>query len=67
MSVNVWQASLSSRGAILRTALFALALASLAYAVVTAPKVGIDLKFFQTGAQEWADGTFQIGAGVVGV
>ena len=67
LSVNVWQASLSSRGAIVRTALFALALASLAYAVVTAPRVGIDLKFFQTGAQEWADGTFQIGAGVVGV
>jgi len=51
----------------MRTSLFAVALASLAYAVVTAPKVGIDLKFFQTGAQEWADGIFQIGAGVVGV
>jgi hypothetical protein len=62
---------LPSRGAIIRTFcltfLFALALASLTYAVVTAPGVGIDLKFFQTGAREWADGTFQIGAGVVGV
>lgn len=58
---------LPSRGAMMRTLLFAIALASLAYAVVTAPKVGIDLRFFQTGAREWADGVFQIGAGVVGV
>lgn len=60
-----------ARGAGLRnlwqTLLFALALVSLAYAVITAPAVGIDLKFFQTGAREWADGSFQIGAGVVGV
>jgi hypothetical protein len=67
LSVNVWQASLSSRGAILRTALVALALASLAYAVLTAPKVGIDLRFFQEGAREWVDGVFQIGEGVIGV
>jgi len=62
---------LHMRGAISRrfgrAFLFALALASLAYAVVTAPRVGIDLRFFQTGAREWADGIFQIGAGVVGV
>lgn len=51
----------------MRGVLYALALTSLAYAVVTAPKVGIDLRFFQTGAREWADGVFQIGAGVVGV
>jgi hypothetical protein len=61
------QATEPSRGAMMQTLLFALALASLAYAVVTAPTVGIDLKFFQTGAREWADGIFQIGAGVVGV
>src|SRR5947207_6009491 len=47
--------------------LLVMALASLIYAVVTAPKVGIDLRFFQTGAREWADGVFEIGAGVVGV
>ena len=47
--------------------LFGLASASLIYAVVTAPRVGIDLRFFQTGAREWADGVFEIGAGVVGV
>jgi glycosyl transferase family 87 len=68
LSVNLWRQNvLPSREAIIRTVLFALALVSLAYAVVTAPRVGIDLKFFQTGAREWADGTFQIGVGVVGV
>lgn len=47
--------------------LLAMAAVSLSYAALTAPRVGIDLKFFQTGAREWADGVFEIGAGVVGV
>lgn len=70
MSANVKRA-VPSRGKNVRALglplLFALAAASLIYAAVTAPGVGIDLKFFQTGAREWADGIFQIGAGVVGV
>jgi hypothetical protein len=47
--------------------LLMIASASLIYAVVTAPRVGIDLMFFQTGAREWVDGVFQIGKGVIGV
>jgi|GEM_PF-989518 len=47
--------------------LLMMASASLIYAVVTAPRVGIDLMFFQTGAREWVDGVFQIGKGVIGV
>jgi hypothetical protein len=68
LSMNVWrQARLSSLETLLRTSLFALALVSLTYAVLTAPGVGIDLRFFQEGAREWVDGAFQIGEGVIGV
>lgn len=68
MSINAWrQTALPARGGIIRTGLCVLASASLIYAVATAPGVGIDLRFFQTGAREWADGIFEIGAGVVGV
>jgi hypothetical protein len=38
-----------------------LALASLVYAVVTAPRRGIDLRLFQEGGRLWADGLFEIG------
>ena len=61
------QSSKSSHVTIWQAALFALAVASLSYAVVTAPNVGIDLRFFQEGAREWVDGVFQIGEGVIGV
>jgi len=51
---------------VVQSAFCALALISLAYAVLTAPKLGIDLRFFQEGAREWIDGVFQIGAGPIG-
>lgn len=56
----------SSRWQVPELALFSLALLSLIYAVVTAPGRGVDLICFQTGAREWLDGVFQIGAGPIG-
>jgi len=58
--------SRSSRQTIRQTALFAVALVSLSYALLTATKLGIDLHFFQQGAREWVDGIFRIGAGPIG-
>jgi hypothetical protein len=60
------QAKKLSRATIVQSAFCALALVSLGYAVLTAPKAGIDLRFFQQGAREWVDGVFQIGVGSIG-
>ena len=47
-------ASITPRKAIIEAALLAAALVSLSYAVLTTPKVGIDLAFFQQGARRSA-------------
>lgn len=44
---------------ILDLTFFALALASLSYAVVTAPGRGVDLVLFYNGARDWLEGNFQ--------
>lgn len=56
----------STRQAITQAAFAVLALVSLGYAVLTASKVGGDLRFFQEGAREWVDGIFRIGVGPIG-
>jgi glycosyl transferase family 87 len=67
LTVNAFrQAAMSSRKPIMKAGLFAVAIISLSYAVLTAPKSGIDLVFFYNGAREWVDGVFQIGSGPIG-
>ena len=60
------EAALSSRARLLRALFLLGALVSLSYAVFSAPKLGIDLRFFQQGAREWVDGIFHIGDGPIG-
>ena len=56
------QITLSSRR-LLESFFFFVALVSLTYAVVTAPRGGSDLGLFQACAQSWVDGTYTIGSG----
>lgn len=59
-------AAISSRKAIIESCFFGIALVSVCYAVLTAPKVGLDLGAFQQGGREWLDGTYRIGFGPIG-
>lgn len=45
--------------------LLSLALVSLIYAVVTAPRIGIDFLTYYKGASEWVEGTYSDGGGAL--
>jgi Glycosyltransferase family 87 len=49
----------------LETLLFAAAIVSLAYAVITAPSRGFDIKLFHDGAEQWVEGARKIGEGPI--